>query len=76
MSNIDPTLWVPMSIMTDEEKTKNPKFETTEGYLKKIPMKEAWSNMWGNLSSEDQKSFTSLPNFDAIKFETITGIKI
>ena len=76
MGNLDPTIWVPMSIMTDKEKQENPKYETTEGYLKTITLKEAWANMWGNLSEDDKKVFTSLENFDADKFESITGIKV
>ena len=75
MQNLDPTIWVPMSIMTDEEKSNYPKYETTEGYLKTIGLKEAWKNMWGNLSDSDKAVFTSLPNFDANIFEEITGIK-
>ena len=76
MGNIDPNIWVPASIMTKEEKEVHPKYETTDGYLKQIPIKEAWANMWHNLSEENKSLFTSLPNFDATKFEAITGIKI
>lgn len=76
MYNIDPTIWVPSSIMTDKEKEENPKYETTEGYLKTISMKEAWATFWGNLSEADKKEFTSLENFNAESFEIITGIKV
>jgi hypothetical protein len=76
MYSIDPTIWVPMSMMTDEEKKAYPKYETTEGYLKTIPMKEAWANFWHNLSDSKKKLFTSLENFDPEIFEEITGIKI
>lgn len=76
MYSIKQTIWVPMSIMTDEEKTQHPKYETTDGYLKTIPMKEAWKNFWGKLTDENKKHFTTLPNFDAAIFEDITGIKI
>ena len=76
MYNIEPTIWVPMSIMTDAEKEANPKYETTEGYLKSISMHEAWANFWGNLKEDKKALFTSLPNFDSEKFEQITGIKI
>ena len=68
-------IWVPSSIMTDEEKKAHPKYETTEGYLKTISHKEGWANMWGNLSEENRRVFLDLPNFDAKKFEEITGIK-
>lgn len=76
MSGIEPTIWVDSSIMTDEEKKNNPKHETTGGYLKTIPMKEAWQNMWHNLDDKKKAVFTSLPNFDADIFFEITGIRI
>lgn len=76
MYNIDTTIWVPSGLMSDEEKAANPKYETTEGYLKTIPMKEAWSNFWHNLSDAKRKLFTDLENFDSSIFESITGIKI
>lgn len=44
--------------------------------LKSIPLKEAWSNFWHNLNDSKRAIFTSLPHFDPIKFEKITGIKI
>jgi len=76
MAAIDTTIWVPEDIMTDKEKEDNPKWETTEGYLKTIPIKEAWLNAWHNFSDENKKVFTTLPNFDAEIFEEITGIKV
>jgi hypothetical protein len=76
MCSIDPTIWVPDYAMSDEEKKANPKYETTEGYLKTIPIKEAWANFWHNLAEENKKHFTSLENFDPAIFEEITGIKI
>lgn len=76
MYRIEPTIWVPGSMMNAEEKSAHPKWETTEGYLKKISMKEAWANFWHNLAEGKKKLFTSLPNFDSSKFEEITGIKI
>jgi hypothetical protein len=76
MNNLKPNIWVWSSEMTDAEKEKLPTHETTGGYLKSIPYKEAWANLWGNLTDEKKKVFTSLPNFDRAKFEEITGIKI
>lgn len=76
MYSIETTIWVPMSIMSEEEKAAYPKYETTEGYLKTIPMKEAWANFWPNLTEENKALFTSLENFDASVFEEITGIKV
>jgi hypothetical protein len=75
MSNLDFTIWVPSSLMSAEEKEKNPKHETTEGYLKTIPIKEAWANLWGNLTDKKKSVFTSLPGFDSDKFFEITGIR-
>ena len=69
------TFWVNESEMTDAEKEKFSFYKTTGGYLKTIPHKEGWANFWGNLSNENKKVFTSLPNFDPAKFEFITGIK-
>jgi hypothetical protein len=76
MNAIDTTLWIPESAMSEQEKKDHPKWETTEGYLKTIPMKEAWANAWHNFTDANQKVFLTLPNFDAKKFEQITGIKI
>ncbi len=76
MNNIDPTIWVPSSVMTKEEKESHPKWETTEGYLKTISMHDAWKNMWGNLPEEKRKLFLDLPNFNPSKFKEITGIDI
>jgi hypothetical protein len=75
-THLEVTLWVHSSVMTDEEKKANPKHETTEGYLKSIPLKEAWANMWHNLSEAHKLVFTTLPNFDPIKFKEITGIDV
>ncbi len=72
---LDFNLWIPFSSMTKEEKEAHQKAETTDGYLKTITLKEAWANMWGNLSKENKKVFTSLENFDSDKFFQITGIK-
>jgi hypothetical protein len=72
---LNQTIWVPQNIMTDEEKKSHPKYETTEGYLKTITLKEAWRNMWPNLSEANKKVFTTLPNFDWQKFTEITGIE-
>jgi hypothetical protein len=76
MNAIDPTMWVPDHAMTDQEKKDHPKYEAPEGYLKTIPIKEAWANAWHNFTDANKKVFTTLPNFDAKIFEEITGIKI
>jgi hypothetical protein len=76
MYNIEPNIWVPENMMSKEEKEANPKWETTGGYLKAIPMHEAWANFWHNLTDKNKKVFTSLPNFDADLFKEITGIEV
>lgn len=75
MYGIDTTLWVPGNEMSKEEKENHPKWETADGYLKTISIKEAWANFWHNQNEKNKKVFTSLPNFDAKIFEEITGIK-
>ena len=70
------TIWIPSGAMTEKEKQTNPKWETTEGYLKTKTIHEAWADMWGNLDKKRKKLFTDLPNFDAKKFKTITGIEV
>lgn len=76
MNSIDTTVWVPWSMMSPEEKKDNPKYEASEGYSKSVPHKEAWANFWHNRSDKDKNLFLSLENFDAAKFEAITGIKV
>ena len=74
-SHLELTMWVPQNMMTEEEKKAHPKYETAAGYLKTISIKEAWANMWHNLSDSKKQIFLNLPNFDASIFEEITGIK-
>jgi len=76
MQEIDPTVWIPWSHMTEQEKKDNPKYELLEGYTKKVDIKDAWKNAWGNWTDDRKAIFTSLENFDTVKFEQITGIKV
>ena len=62
--------------MTDQEKIENPKFFTTKGYLKKHDYKQAWLKFWAKTSEDNKTKIKNLPNFDAIVFEEITGIKV
>ena len=63
--------------MSDEEKEQHTGYSTTGGYLKVFEFKEACKNMWDNLTDDEKYKFiTGLPNFDADKFEKITGIKV
>lgn len=76
LCEVNTKMWVFENSMTDDEKTKFPSFKTTGGYLKDIPYKEAFQDRWHNWNDSNRAEFTSLPNFDATIFETITGIKI
>ena len=75
MGRLETKFWVWSENMSDAEKKANPQHETTGGYLKDIPIKEAWANLWGNLSDDDKGSFKELPNYSTEIFERITGIK-
>jgi hypothetical protein len=76
MSRLEFNIWVPSCMMSEKEKKDNPKHETIEGYLKTISLQDAWSNLWNNLSKENKKVFTDLPNFCPKKFKEITGIDV
>ena len=75
MHRLENSFWIESIMMTETEKKNYPSHETTGGYLKMISLKEAWSNLWGNLDDASKNVFLSLPNFDSDKFEEITGIK-
>ena len=63
--------------MTDEEKENHPEYKTIGGYIKVITVtdsdKQTW---WDKLSEDDKKKVYALPNFDAEKFKSCTGITI
>jgi hypothetical protein len=67
-------MWVPDYAMTEAEKEANKGWKTAGGYYKDIPFKEAFTNAWHNWDEDNRTSFTNLPNFDADKFEQITGV--
>jgi len=68
--------WVYFSKMTDEEKIQFPKAYVCDGYLKTIPYKEAWKNLFAELTKAEIEVVKTIPNFNAEIFEEITGIKI
>ncbi|MEB3189040.1 MAG: hypothetical protein VKL42_01690 [Snowella sp.] len=70
------TEWISESDMSDQEKIDNAHFHTEEGYLKTYEYKEAWANLWKEVTQEDIKALKALPNFDAKIFEEITGIDV
>lgn len=50
--------------------------ETTGSYLKKEDLSEERTKWWEELTEDDKKAITSLPNFDPEIFEEITGIDV
>jgi hypothetical protein len=74
-SNFTLTKWVILEEMTESEIKENPNAKTTKGVLKTYSYKEAWKNLWDKISESEKQVFLDLPNFDADKFEEITGIK-
>ena len=67
------TEWV---YYTEEEMKEDDDKKATKGYLKNYTYKEACANWWSKLTEENKEIIMSIPNFDADKFEEITGIKI
>ncbi|HEV7700207.1 MAG TPA: hypothetical protein VGO43_08265 [Pyrinomonadaceae bacterium] len=74
--SLETHFWIESSSMSAKDKKANPDHETTGGYLKALTLPEAWKNMWPNLDDKSKQLFLDLPNFDAAKFEQITGIKV
>jgi hypothetical protein len=68
--------YVYFSDMTDEEKKAHPEAETTGGYLKELDKSECGQIWWNGLSESNRDIIRSIPNFDPVIFEQITGIKI
>ena len=62
--------------MSDEEKENNLDAYVNYGYLRVYTYKEAWANLWSELTDDQKELFKTLPNFDADIFEDITGIEI
>ena len=61
---------------TEEEMEEDDNKRLIGGYLKEYSYKEACANWWSELTEENKEIIISIPNFDADKFEEITGIKI
>ena len=64
--------WIDESEMTDDEKKQFPTHRTCGGYLKKVEYKEAFKVAPQSFLDAVKK----LKNFDAAKFEKISGLKI
>ena len=67
------TEWV---FYTKEEKAADKTKDLIGGYLKTYTYKEACAKWWAALSYEAKATIQQIPNFDAAKFEKITGIKV
>jgi len=76
--NVDsrPTEWIYAEDMTDQEKSDYPTYETTGGYLKERDISKAYQEWWGQLSDDQKQCIKEIPNFDAKKFQQITGINV
>ena len=74
--NFNLTKWIYEDAMTDQEKIDHPKFYVRGGYLKTFEYKEAFKNMWKELTVEQKKKIKKIPNFDTKKFKEITGIAL
>jgi len=67
--------WITSENMSEDEKAKNPIYETTGGYLRKQDYKYCWQKGWEEMDKKERDFIISLPNFDWKIFEEITGIK-
>ena len=77
MPNYSTCAYTYFSDMTDSEKEAHPEAETTGGYVEIVTATDAdRQKWWDELSDENRASILALPNFDATKFEKITGIKV
>lgn len=74
--HIDLTKWVSYEDMTDVEKAEHPESEATGGYLKELDYKLACCEGWVKMTDDEKQAVKNLPNFDAEKFEQITGIDV
>ena len=70
------TQWIPECHMADKEKTDNPTYKTTGGYLKTYGYKEAWGNAYNSVSREDQLEIKNILHFEPVIFHEISGIWI
>jgi hypothetical protein len=68
--------WISEYYMSDKEKTENPSYKTTGGYLKVEVPKNSPQKWWNNLPKMKKNIVMGLPNFDADIFKKITGIEV
>ena len=67
------TKWIDDKEMTDAEKSENPRYITTGGYLKVFDYKEAFTNSVKNATKEERDQIRALPNFDDDVFLEVSG---
>ena len=72
----DRLVWVYEDDMSEEEKTNNPSYKTTGGYLKLEKAKEQAQEWWDRLPEQRKETVMTLSNFDANIFKEITGIDV
>ena len=68
--------WIWSDDMTEEEKTAHPEHKTTGGYLKVLDESECNQIWWDGLDNSQKEIIKSMPNFNELIFEEITGIKV
>ena len=70
------TKWIFAEDMTEQEKSDNPTYKVTGGYLKILDESEEAQKWWDKLSNTDKKIIKDIPNFDPDIFEQCTGISV
>ena len=73
-ANIPLNVWVDKNNMTKDEKATIRGWETTGGYLKALPYKDA-CQIWWHDNPKEHGRFLTLPNFTWEIFTSITGIE-
>jgi hypothetical protein len=77
LNSLEKSKWICFSDMNEQEKEKyKESAETCDGYLKKIPRKEASEKLWGEISIQDKYEIMTLPNFDLDVFNDIMELNI
>jgi hypothetical protein len=72
LQKVKPLLtWIYESSMTEKEKTYNPSYKTTGGFLK-----NEGRMSWVNVTKKDLEFIKSLPNFSSKVFKEVTGLDI
>ena len=71
-----PTDWTRQFYMSAAEIAKHPECKTMGGYLKINNNPDCCQDRWDALTQEEQSEIKNIPNFDADKFFTITGIRV